>query len=181
PPSEPGASATGAASDSVLATIPHEPRTEGGIQADTVRAETPRPMDMPAWSNERPGPPPQELPTAKPLPVTSPIVERGGAYALSDSVLEQKPERYRTRLSPEFANAGFLYASGFGVVGSTQLYLSDFLGDHNMLVAVDLFSASLEETNALLLYNYVPRRWGFETGVFHFKNYYSSRVTSLRD
>src|SRR5439155_16269371 len=50
---------------------------------------------------------------------------------------------------------------------------------HNLFVATDLFGSSLEETNLLAIYNYLPRRWDFGVGVFHFKDYFSSRITSL--
>jgi outer membrane protein assembly factor BamA len=46
-------------------------------------------------------------------------------------------------------------------------------------VATDLFGGSLEETNLLAIYNYLPRRWDFGVGVFHFKDYFSSRITTL--
>jgi outer membrane protein assembly factor BamA len=46
-------------------------------------------------------------------------------------------------------------------------------------VATDVFSNSLSETNALAIYNYLPRRWDFGVGAFHLKNYFSSRVTTL--
>ena len=39
--------------------------------------------------------------------------------------------------------------------------------------------SALAETNALMVYSYLPRRWDIATGLFHFKNYYSSEVTPL--
>jgi outer membrane protein assembly factor BamA len=86
---------------------------------------------------------------------------------------------YRVRLAPDYAGGGFYAATGFGFVGSTQLVFSDFLGDHNIYVATDVFTNSLEETNALAVYNYLPGRWDFGVGLFHFKNYFASRVTQL--
>ena len=115
---------------------------------------------------------------AKPLPVTSPLVERGGPFAVSDSVLEQRPRRYRGRLSPDYAGAGF-YASTVGVVGASQFVFSDFLGNHNLYLSTDVFSNNLSETNALVLYSYLPRRLDVSGGLFHFKNYFSSDVTTL--
>src|SRR5204862_3716933 len=75
------------------------------------------------------------------------LVERGGPFALPDSVLAQKPVAYHARLAPDYAGGGFYAAAGFGFVGSTQFVFSDFLGDHSLYVATDLFSNSLEETN----------------------------------
>jgi outer membrane protein assembly factor BamA len=42
-----------------------------------------------------------------------------------------------------------------------------------------VFPGSLEETNALAIYSYLPRRWDLSAGAFHFKNYFQSRVTTL--
>jgi len=105
--------------------------------------------------------------------------ERGGPFALPDSVLAQAPRAYRVRLAPDYAGGGFYAAAGFGFVGSTQLVFSDFLGDRSLYIATDLFSNSIEETNALATYNYLRRRLDVGFGLFHFKNYFSSSITTL--
>src|SRR5207247_9552458 len=112
-------------------------------------------------------------------PTTVPLVDHGRPSPAPHSVLGQTPSPYHVRLAPDYAGAGFYAASGFGFVGSTQFVFSDFLGDHNLFVATDIFSSSLEETNALAIYNYLPRRWDLAFGMFHFKNYFSSTVTTL--
>ncbi len=157
-----------------------EPTTETVGRVDTLRATLPDLPEPPVWSSGgAPGFSPTAPETLPVLVTRSPLEERGGPFALTDSLLAQSPQAYRVRLSPDFATAGFLYSAGFGFAGSSQLYLSDFLGNHNVLIATDLFSSSLEETNALLFYSYLPRRWDLSAGIFHFKNYYSSRVTTL--
>jgi hypothetical protein len=98
---------------------------------------------------------------------------------LPDSVLGQKPSAYRPRLAPDYGGAGFYAATGYGFVGSTQFVFSDFLGDHSLYVATDIFSNSLSETNALAIYSYLPRRWDFGAGIFHFKDYFDSPVSTL--
>jgi Tol biopolymer transport system component len=125
-----------------------------------------RPFD-PLWGDSTP-----------PLPSTAPLLDNGGPFAVPDSVLSQRPARYRGRLSPDYAGAGF-YASTVGVVGASQFVFSDFLGNHNLYIATDVFSDNLAETNGLAIYNYLPRRWDLGAGLFHFKNYYSSEVTPL--
>ncbi len=107
------------------------------------------------------------------------LVEHGGPFALPDSVLAQRPSRYHVRLAPDYAGGGFYAGSGFGFVGSTQFAFSDFLGDHSLYVATDLFSSSISETNALVVYSYLKRRVDFGAGLFHFKDYFSSQVTTL--
>jgi Tol biopolymer transport system component len=114
-----------------------------------------------------------------PLPELTPLVERGGPFALSDSVLGQKPIPYRWHLAPEALQIGALAASSYGFAGSTQIAFSDFLGDHSLYFAGDVFSNSIQDANALLLYSVLPHRLDWNVGAFHFKNYYEASVTSL--
>ncbi len=152
-----------------------------GGHVDSARVDAERPFEPPPWSAGRFSQYPARRDTTPRLAERTPLVERGGPFALSDSVLAQAPAPYKVRLAPDFAGGGFYAASSFGFIGSTQFLLSDFLGNHSVYIATDVFSSSLEETNALVLYNYLPRRWDFAGGLFHFKNYYSSRVTTLGD
>ena len=101
------------------------------------------------------------------------------AEALADSAHLLAGAPYRARFSPDYLTGGFQYNSLLGFGGSTQFSVSDFLGNHRFFVATDLFTSSLDETNFLALYNYLPRRTDYAVGLFHFKNYYFSRVTGL--
>ncbi len=164
--------------DSSLASTRPRARREPGLLPSPVSFEPP------SWGGDFPPQaanlaPPPDTGKAVPRPVLTPLNERGGPFALSDSVLAQKPAPYRWRLQPEYFNGGFLAATGYGFVGLTQLVFADFLGDRQLEIATDVFSSSLSESNALLIYNYLPRRWDLQAGLFHFKNYYSSRVTTL--
>jgi outer membrane protein assembly factor BamA len=160
----------------------------GGAARDTlqepagaVAAGAARPVTPPPWGRadrpDRPFPILQD--TLPALPTTTPLVPRGGAFDLPDSVLGQKPSAYRVHMTPDYAGGDVIAATGYGFAGSTQIDFSDFLGNHNLYIATDLFGGSLEETNALALYSYLPRRWDFGAGLFHFKNYYSARITTL--
>jgi Tol biopolymer transport system component len=100
-------------------------------------------------------------------------------FALPESLLAQTPRRHQTRLMADYAGGGFLFNSAYGLTGSVQLSFSDFLGHHRMLVATDVFTNAIEETNLLALYNYLPLRTDYGLGVYHFKNYYFSRTTSI--
>lgn len=139
----------------------------GGVAAEMGELSPPAP-DIVA-------PEPAKTSRAEPTP----LVERGGAFALSDSVLGQEPRGYRWKLSPEAANGQVVAATGFGFAGTTSILFSDFLGDRNLYVATDLFPGSLEETNAIAMYSYLPGRWDWGAGAFHFKNYLNGRVTTL--
>ena len=149
-----------------------------GLEGDSLAGAERRAYPTSRWSM---GGPPQAWAfpdTAAPLPTRSPLRDEGGPFAVADSVLSQKPARYHGRLSADYAGAGF-YASTLGVIGQSQFAFSDFLGNHNLYFATDVFSDNLAETNALVVYSYLPRRWDIGTGIFHFKNYYSSEVTPL--
>ena len=94
---------------------------------------------------------------------------------LESGALEVPPAVQR----PSSPAAGLTYNSAFGLTGSAGLTISDFLGHHRIFLATDLFSASLDETNFLAQYAYLPRRTDYSVGVFHFKNFFFSRVTSF--
>ncbi len=161
-----------AAADTAAVAARPAPRTAGRDSVEVWGQRSLRP-DAPWY-----GGPPAVVDSLVPLPVTSPLVESGGPFAVADSVLAQRPVRYHVKLAPDYAGAGF-FASTVGVVGASQFVLSDFLGNHSIFISTDIFSNSLSETNALVLYSYLPRRWDVSGGLFHFKNYFSSDVTTL--
>ena len=49
----------------------------------------------------------------------------------------------------------------------------------SLYFAGDVFSNSIQDANALLLYSVLSHRLDWSVGAFHFKNYFQSRVTSL--
>jgi Tol biopolymer transport system component len=100
-------------------------------------------------------------------------------FALPDSIMKQKPAAYRPQFAADFAGGGFQYNSGFGFAGSTQLSISDFLGDRRLQVGADIFSSSLRQMNLLALYTYLPKRTDYGIGAYHFNNYFFSTVTAL--
>lgn len=91
-------------------------------------------------------------------------------------VARAKP--YRVKFSPDWVTGGFQYTSAYGFGGSTEISLSDFLGNHRIYVASDFFS-SVDETNILGIYYYLPKRLDLGVGAFHYKNYYYSSTTTL--
>jgi len=158
------------------------------LAGNAPRASMPDRAEPPVWGepfgSDAPGaaasmpPPPRDDPPPKPLP-TATLIDHGGPFALSDSVLSQEPAPYKSRLTADYFGGGVYAATGYGFVGSTQLQFSDFLGDRNVFVAADLSSSALSETNVLAIYNYLPNRLDYQFGLFHFKNYFSSRVTTF--
>ncbi|MFH1143949.1 MAG: hypothetical protein V1774_05345 [Candidatus Eisenbacteria bacterium] len=76
--------------------------------------------------------------------------------ALPDTfAVTEKP--YHPRMSIDFAQAGGLYASGYGAVAQTLLVFSDMLGDRNLYVGADV-SGSFEEGSYYLGYLNQRRR-----------------------
>ena len=117
--------------------------------------------------------------TLRPLPSTMAIADHGGPFALPDSVLGQRPLPYRSRLALDYAGSALTAATGYGFTGAAQFLFSDFLGNRSLYIAADLFGGSIDQTNALAIFSYLPLRWDLSLGVFHFNNYYSGRLTTL--
>src|SRR5262249_25297385 len=118
-------------------------------------------FEPPAWNGGGgfPAPTPNvaDADTAKaPTTEQTPLADRGGAFALSDSVLGQHPAPYRWHLAPEAVQVGAIAASTYGFAGSTQVLFTDFLGDHSLYFAGDVFSNSLPDANALLVSPVLP-------------------------
>ena len=154
------------------------PDRHDGAARDSLRLDRMDEDTRPGWS-AGPHPFPALPDSVTPLATRIPLHDDGGPFALPDSVLGQKASRYKPRLAPDYGGAGFYAATGYGFVGSTQFVFSDFLGDHSLYVATDVFSNSISETNALAIYSYLPRRWDFGGGIFHFKDYFNSQVSTL--
>jgi outer membrane protein assembly factor BamA len=102
----------------------------------------------------------------------------GGEVSVLDTLQLMETRPYRISFSPDWVGGAFGYSSAFGLGGAFQLSLSDVLGNHRFYFASDLFY-SIEESNFLAVYYYLPRRVDLGIGAFHFKNYYYSRTTSL--
>jgi len=166
--------------DTLAAGSPLAPPRDPMAHRDTLGAVLPPLGEPPAWTGGGFREPYSPAPdTLRPLPSTVALTDRGGPFALPDTILGQTPATYRPHLSLDFAGSSLIAATGYGFAGTAQFLFSDFLGNHSLYLATDLFGGSLEETNALAIYNYLPRRWDLSTGAFHFNNYYSGRVTTL--
>ena len=89
-------------------------------------------------------------------------------------------KRYKTRLSPDFIGqgAGVYFSTGFGFGMSNSVALSDMLGNHRLGFAFNLYS-DIAESDFLLSYYYLKRRIDYGIGIYQFKNYFNSRVTSI--
>lgn len=91
-----------------------------------------------------------------------------------------KVSSYKTRLSPDFIGqgAGLYFSTGFGFGLSNTIALSDLLGNHRLLFAFNLYR-DIENSDFLLTYYFLKKRIDYGFGLFQFKNYFNSRVTSI--
>lgn len=89
-------------------------------------------------------------------------------------------QRYHAKLAPDYIGdmMGIGYSTGFGFQLYNQFAFSDLLGDHHLMVAFNFFR-SIEDSDLLLSYYYLKKRIDYGVGVFQFKNYLSSRVSSV--
>jgi outer membrane protein assembly factor BamA len=89
---------------------------------------------------------------------------------------------YHMKFSPDYigqgSGVGVYYASGFGLQLINQIALSDLLGDNHILISFNIFH-SIEDSDFLVSYYYLRKRIDYAVGLFQFKNYLNSRVSSL--
>ncbi|MEW5794722.1 MAG: hypothetical protein AB1772_00030 [Candidatus Zixiibacteriota bacterium] len=84
---------------------------------------------------------------------------------------EYSVNKYRPRLTTDFVGGGFSYDTFFGVRGQTIFVFSDYLGNHQVLVATDLVN-SLDQSFVQAYYFNNTNRTSLGVGAFHTKNYY---------
>ncbi len=91
-------------------------------------------------------------------------------------------EDYRSRLTMDASRAlggGAIYfSSAVGVGMANVITLSDLLGDHRLSFLLN-FYGSFDNSDVAASYTYLKRRIDVSVGVFHFKNYYNSMLTSV--
>jgi Tol biopolymer transport system component len=102
-----------------------------------------------------------------------PSVDSLSAAAL-DNVLpdgEYRIRRYKTKFTPDVIAGGLQYDSFFGFRGQSVFVFSDYLGDHQILIATDLVN-TIDQSNIQAYYLYNRMRVDLGIGLFHTKNYY---------
>ena len=131
-----------------------------------------------AWSRREPsGTPAGQVAVAPPPP---PAYELSSAAANAATVGEIKD--YRPRFSIDMSDAlgggavSFSPQAGLGMANVVNL--SDLLGDHRLSFLVNVYG-SLSDSDLAASYVYLKRRVDVGVGLFHFKNYYNTAVTSV--
>ncbi|RKX25138.1 MAG: hypothetical protein DRP45_06635 [Candidatus Zixiibacteriota bacterium] len=84
---------------------------------------------------------------------------------------EYKITKYKVKFTPDFIGGGFSYNTFFGMRGQTQFVFSDYLGDHQIIVATDLVN-TIDQSYVQAYYFNNKNRINLGTGLFHSKNYY---------
>ena len=87
---------------------------------------------------------------------------------------------YKVRLSPDFIGqgAGFYFSTGLGFGLSNTIALSDMLGNHRAVFAFNIYR-DIQDSDFLLSYYYLKKRIDYGIGLFQFKNFLNSRITSV--
>jgi len=98
-------------------------------------------------------------------------IEPGGEAQVDADSGEKEVERYGLRFSPDWVYGGVSYSTVYGLAGQSEISLSDVLGNHRIYLVSDLIQ-SIEESNFLLAYWYLPRRVDYGFAIFQQKYYY---------
>ncbi len=84
---------------------------------------------------------------------------------------EYRVRPYKTKFTPDIIAGGLQYDSFFGFQGQSVFIFSDYLGDHQIMIATDLVN-TIDQSNLQFYYFYNKLRVDFHVGLFHTKNYY---------
>jgi len=87
---------------------------------------------------------------------------------------------YKVKFAADYVgnSAGLYYSTGFGFGLMNQIAFSDLLGDHHLYILFNLYR-SIEDSDIMLTYYYLKKRIDYAFGVFQYKNYLTSRVSSV--
>jgi outer membrane protein assembly factor BamA len=86
---------------------------------------------------------------------------------------------YKLKLSPDFiGSGGFYFATGYGFGLANTIALSDILGDHRMVFSFNLQS-DIADSDIFASYHYLKRRVNYGVGLFQFRNFLNSPVSSI--
>ncbi|MDH4035471.1 MAG: BamA/TamA family outer membrane protein, partial [candidate division Zixibacteria bacterium] len=87
-------------------------------------------------------------------------------------------QQYKVKFTPDYVGGGFGYDTFFGLRGQTVFLFSDYLGNHQILVATDLVN-TIDQSNVLGYYVNSKRRINYGVGLFHSKNFYLDPADNL--
>jgi hypothetical protein len=75
---------------------------------------------------------------------------------------------YRPKFSRDYVSGGAFFASNIGFAGSTVMSFSDVLGNHNILVALNLFG-DISNSDIFLAYSNLAHRTNYTVAAFQYR------------
>lgn len=135
--------------------------------------------DFAAWSRREPrGMPPGPIALSPPdlssregRPPPSPDAEGVG------EVRDYHP-RFSVDMSGALQGGSVYFSPQAGLAMANVIHLSDLLGDHRLSFLLNVYG-SLGDSDLAASYAYLKRRIDVGAGLFHYKNYYNSVLTSV--
>ncbi len=79
--------------------------------------------------------------------------------------------KYKVKFTPDYVGGGFAYDTFFGVRGQSVFVFSDYLGNHQILIATDIVN-TIDQSYVQAFYVNNASRIHFGGGFFHTKNFY---------
>ncbi len=120
--------------------------------------------------------------THRPFDQTLPSV-----LALADETEAEEPdslaginEDYKVRFLVDAVGRQLTYHNLYGFYGSSVIQLKDVLGDHEMLIMLDIFGR-ISDSNFLFGYTNRQQRFNWSVGAYSFLNFYQSTVSGLEE
>ncbi len=81
------------------------------------------------------------------------------------------PEPYKPEFSIDMISGAIAYDTYYGFRGLTQIMFSDVLGNHQVIIATDLFD-DIANSTVYVSYGYFTRRFNYGFTGYHYKNYF---------
>ncbi len=89
-------------------------------------------------------------------------------------------EPYNLSFSADYVGngMGLFFSTGFGFGLMNSIAFSDLMGDHHLFFAFNIYR-SIEDSDLMLSYYYLKKRIDYGVGIFQYKNYLYSRLSSV--
>ncbi len=104
---------------------------------------------------------------------TTRIIEKEYAQFGEEELDQTKVTKYRPRFSFDYLTGSIGYASFFGVTGTSNIALSDVLGNHRIYFYTDLWG-NIKTSDIMVNYWYIPQRADYGLSLFQLSYYYRS-------
>jgi hypothetical protein len=101
----------------------------------------------------------------------------GATEIVAAPAVEPELDDYHPRFRPEWVTGAIAF-DGHGVSAAAQTMIGDVLGNHRVYLSARA-SRSLEDSDAIATYAYLPRRFDYGLSVFHIKDFLYDRRTTL--